>query len=99
MGSTKPFYISGGNVTHDVSVRQLKSVSEQAFLNVDEKEGHIGVWASCYHLPVYLLQNGIHVYLMVFDNEDWAREWLDEHQYRFSHITRLAEVETNPSST
>lgn len=71
---------------HDVRVIQLQSDWGNSYLNVDDtKPGQLEVWGSCYTMPVYLYQNGICFHLLVFDNEEFANEWLEKHKTLSRH--------------
>lgn len=65
---------------------------KNTFLNVDENDGHVGVWGSCYKTPVYLLQTGITFYLMEFENEEWAKEWLEKN-IESLNIQKITKIE------
>lgn len=73
-----------------VTVHQITSeYPGKAYLNVESKDGHIMVWGGCWTEPVYLVQNGIHFFLYVFDNQAYADEWLEEHKGNMNKVTRI----------
>lgn len=64
-----------------VTVHQLKqkhSGKNDAFMNVDVGGFHVRVWTSNYSHPTYLIQYGIQVELIQFDDQESANEWLKE---------------------
>ncbi len=79
---------------HNVTVHQLRSKSNKAFLNVDDAVyGKLEVWGTCYKLPVYLVQDGIRFHLFIFDGEDYAIKWLSENLGMHDSIIRIDPIE------
>ena len=71
-------------------ISQLKvNYGGNAYLNVIQAGyGGIGVWCSTY-CPTYLLQEGSMVYFVQFEDEEYAKEWVDEHRNQYDKIQRL----------
>lgn len=76
---------------HNVKVNQL--CSYKTYLNVDDEDGHIGVWGYAYNQPTYLLQDGLSFLLIAFDDQAFADEWMEENSHKYSKITKIEEVE------
>ena len=73
-------------------ISQIKAThSGSTYLNMMQAGyGGIGVWCSTYLCPTYLLQKDTMVYLIQFEGEDWAKEWMDEYSERYDKIQRLS---------
>jgi len=76
---------------HSVQVHQLTSKTGTAYLNViDEEHGKIEVWACLEDVhPTYLIQDKFRFYLIVFDNQNFADEWLDKFEGAYEKIQRI----------
>ena len=68
---------------HHVEIHQL-STGHDAYLNVFEGPGHVGVWGIAVDgigSVHYFLRNPQGNFaILVFDSEDWAREWLRDNE-------------------
>ena len=64
--------ISAGN--------SAQATSGGAYLNIKTEQGGVYAWTCVYQRPTYLLCQSLTVILIQFVDEDWADEWLKEHQ-------------------
>ena len=62
-------------------IRQLASNSGKSYLNVQDIAGGVCVWGFVYNQPTFLLRatNGNGFWLVQFDDEEYAKEWLARH--------------------
>lgn len=76
----------------NVTVHQLNSNSNgNAYLNPTEMVGGIAVYAHLYECPVFLAQEGHHVWLYVFDGQEWADEFFEMNDH-FDKVTKIEPV-------
>jgi hypothetical protein len=75
-----------------VTVHQITSIDDGAYLNVVSTYGRVGVWGMCYENSVYLVQKGSQLGLFVFDNQEYADEWLEQESKDFSKITKIESI-------
>jgi hypothetical protein len=67
-----------------VTVHQLES--NNAFLNVMNEDGKVGVWGSSYEKPTILTIDGSVFALMCFDGKEWYDEWFEENKNNFDYF-------------
>ena len=80
----------------DVTVHQLRSRNDgEAYLNVNERQGQISVYAHLHECPTYLAQTGRHVWLLVFDSLEWADEHFANNEGKYDTVTRLRDIDQN----
>ena len=78
-----------------VKVRQISQQSNPisgALMNVDEGDFHVRVMTIIHERPTCLIQYGINVQLIQFDDEEMADEWLEEHRKPKWKVTQLEEL-------
>ncbi len=77
---------------HNVEVKQLISLGGGVFINVDgEKQGHIGVRGNSYGHLTYLMKSKNDWCIVVFENEEWAKEQLPDIEKWYSEVWKLEE--------
>ena len=80
-------------MAHSVDVRQLtaRSSNPNTHMNVLCDYGHIGIWTAPKYQPTYLCRDEYNVYLIQFENEAFADEWISENtkKYGITEVTRL----------
>ena len=78
-----------------VIVRQITQKNgDGAYMNVDEDEFSVSVWTFMHGLPTYLMQNGLEVRLIQFEDQEVADEWLEQNKSLFPKIAKLKETKT-----
>ncbi len=78
-------------MAHLVSVSQLRSTDDNAYLNVSAEHGRVLVWTCTYGGLTFLLRSsksGI-VQLVQFSSAGWAYEWLLANARWFDEIEVL----------
>jgi hypothetical protein len=81
----------------DVTVNQLTSKSgwisrNGTYLNVDEKDGYVGVWGNINSNKAVLAQRDETYCLYTFDNNDFYKEWMEENLKEWDFILTLSDV-------
>jgi len=73
-------------------ISQLESDYGRAYLNIENGDGFVSVWASAFDRPTILVQAGAIFKVMTFDSEEYLVEWLQENEELVakSKITRLS---------
>lgn len=77
-----------------VKVSQLQSRGRNRnYLNVNEDDGRITIYAHLYQCPVYVCWEGSHFYLHSFDSQEYADEFFDLHPDIYDKIERIEPYE------
>jgi hypothetical protein len=80
---------------HHVEIHQL-STEHGAYLNVLEGQGYVGVWgfaAPGVGTVHYFLRNKEgHFAVVVFDTEEWAKDWLRDNEKSWPLAIRMTRV-------
>ena len=75
---------------HNVEVKQL-SIGD-VLVSVDgEKQGHIGLRGNCLNSPTYLMILNNSWCIVVFEDEEWAKEQLPNIQKWYSDVWKLGD--------
>ena len=73
-----------------VTVHQLQSKDNgDANLHINEDYGRIEVMGYIYKCPVYFARNGSYFYLFIFDDQEYASEWLEENKDKYEPIIEI----------
>lgn len=75
----------------DGIINQINSdVDRGTYINL-ENAGHGGIMAWCNFkiVPTYFCEKGSFVYIIQFESQDWADEWLEEFEKNYDLIKRL----------
>jgi hypothetical protein len=57
-------------------IDQITSTNKKAFLNLDFDYGRVEAWGHSYRHPTYILFDGYSWTIKIFDDEEYANEWL-----------------------
>ena len=70
-----------------------------SWINIqDFGAGGIGAWLSLHVCPTYIIKNNRAIFIVQFENQAWADEWLDDYKGDKNEIHRL-NPEANSSPT
>ena len=72
-------------------VSQIKtSLGKKVWVNIDDA-GYAGIqiWANNSFCPTYLGIKDHNIFFLQFETEEWAKEWIKQHQEFFDSLTLI----------
>lgn len=73
------------------TIDQITSINEKSFLNLDSDYGRVEAWGNSYQQPTYMLFDGHSWSVKIFDDEEYANEWLESYDNKGDKIFKLVE--------